>query len=124
MNTGIQDACNLGWKLAAVIAGADAALLDTYEQERLPIAAWVLGVSTELMASAVASRTISFRRDDETLQLGLGYREASLARDMRPDGEGLRAGDRAPGLIGPAGPCRMFDLLRGLCLVSGHDGSH
>ena len=120
MNTGIQDACNLGWKLAAVIAG----LLDTYEQERLPIAAWVLGVSTELMASAVASRTISFRRDDETLQLGLGYRESSLARDMRPDGEGLRAGDCAPGLIGPAGPCRMLDLLRGLCLASGQDGSH
>src|SRR5262245_9357764 len=35
---------------------------------------------------------------------------------MRPTGEGLRAGDRAPdapGLIGPQGACRMFDLLRG-----------
>jgi len=116
MNTGIQDAYNLGWKLAAVIDGVDAALLDSYEQERLPIAAWVLGISTDIMASAVATRTIAFRRDEQTLQLGLGYRESLLSQDMRPDGEGLRAGDRAPeapGMIGPRGPCRMFDLLRG-----------
>ena len=35
-NSGIRDAFNLGWKLAAVVKGhADEALLDTYEQERL-----------------------------------------------------------------------------------------
>lgn len=116
MNTGIQDACNLGWKLAAVMDGADAGLLDTYEQERLPIAAWVLGVSTELMTAAVQSRTIAFRRDEQTLQLGLGYRDSTLTREMRPQGAGVRAGERAPdapGLSGPRGPCRMFDLLRG-----------
>jgi 2-polyprenyl-6-methoxyphenol hydroxylase-like FAD-dependent oxidoreductase len=116
MNTGIQDAYNLAWKLAAVIGGVDAALLDTYEQERLPIAAWVLGISTQLMTSAVATRTIAFRRDEETLQLGLGYRECGLTQDMRPAGDGLRAGDRAPdapGLTGPGGSCRVFDLLRG-----------
>lgn len=40
MNTGIQDAFNLGWKLADVIRGrADADLLDSYEAERSPIAA-------------------------------------------------------------------------------------
>ncbi|STX28959.1 FAD monooxygenase, PheA/TfdB family [Legionella beliardensis] len=39
MNTGIQDAHNLAWKLAAVIKGyADEALLETYFQERAPIA--------------------------------------------------------------------------------------
>jgi 2,4-dichlorophenol 6-monooxygenase len=39
MNTGIADAHNLCWKLAAVLRGeADEALLDTYEQERRPIA--------------------------------------------------------------------------------------
>ena len=39
MNTGLQDAYNLAWKLALVIKGrADAALLDTYEQERMPVA--------------------------------------------------------------------------------------
>jgi 2-polyprenyl-6-methoxyphenol hydroxylase-like FAD-dependent oxidoreductase len=116
MNTGIQDAYNLAWKLAAVRGGAAPELLDSYEAERLPIAAWVLGVSNEIMASTVKSGTIAFRRDDQTLQLGLGYRGASLTVDMRPDGEGLRAGDRAPdapGLVGPAGTHRIFDLLRG-----------
>ena len=39
MNTGLQDAYNLAWKLALVVRGrADAALLDTYEQERVPVA--------------------------------------------------------------------------------------
>lgn len=39
LNTGIEDACNLGWKLDAVIAGwAPEALLDTYEAERKPVA--------------------------------------------------------------------------------------
>jgi len=39
MNTGVGDAVNLGWKLAAVLLGkADAAILDTYEPERIPFA--------------------------------------------------------------------------------------
>lgn len=43
LNLGIQDAFNLGWKLAARIAGwAPAGLLDTYEAERRPVAADVL----------------------------------------------------------------------------------
>ena len=48
MNTGIQDAYNLGWKLGCVLDGAPDALLDTYEEERLPVAANVLGLSTRL----------------------------------------------------------------------------
>ena len=43
MNTGIGDAINLGWKLAATVKGsAPPGLLDTYHHERHPIAAWVL----------------------------------------------------------------------------------
>jgi hypothetical protein len=43
LNLGVQDAFNLGWKLAATIAGwAPAGLLDTYESERHPVAADVL----------------------------------------------------------------------------------
>lgn len=43
MNTGVQDAVNLGWKLAAVLQGhASSALLDTYESERHPVAERVL----------------------------------------------------------------------------------
>lgn len=43
LNLGIQDAVNLGWKLGAVVAGASAEpLLDTYHQERHPVAERVL----------------------------------------------------------------------------------
>lgn len=39
LNTGLQDAINLGWKMAAVVADhADATLLDTFEAERRPVA--------------------------------------------------------------------------------------
>jgi 2-polyprenyl-6-methoxyphenol hydroxylase-like FAD-dependent oxidoreductase len=116
MNTGIQDGYNLGWKLAAVLGGADNGLLDSYQEERLPIAAWVLGLSTGMMNAVAKTRTLQFRRDEQTLQLGLDYRHSSLSVDTRGEGEGLRAGDRAPqapGLEGPRGPCSMFDLLRG-----------
>jgi 2-polyprenyl-6-methoxyphenol hydroxylase-like FAD-dependent oxidoreductase len=116
MNTGIQDACNLGWKLAAVLGGVDASLIDTYGEERLPIASWVLGISNELMNAAVAARGLLLNRDERTMQLGLGYRHGGLSQDGRPDGEGLRAGDRAPdapGLTGGGESTRIFDLLRG-----------
>jgi 2-polyprenyl-6-methoxyphenol hydroxylase-like FAD-dependent oxidoreductase len=43
LNTGVQDAVNLGWKLAQVVHGtAPASLLDTYQRERHPVAARVL----------------------------------------------------------------------------------
>ncbi|AOW94551.1 FAD-dependent oxidoreductase [Rhodococcus sp. WMMA185] len=45
MNTGIQDAVNLGWKLAAVLDGADESLLDSYHAERHPIGKLVLRTS-------------------------------------------------------------------------------
>jgi 2-polyprenyl-6-methoxyphenol hydroxylase-like FAD-dependent oxidoreductase len=37
MNTGIQDAANLAWKIAAVLGGADDTVLDSYQDERHPI---------------------------------------------------------------------------------------
>jgi hypothetical protein len=49
LNTGIQDAVNLAWKLAAVLAGTAApALLDTYEAERRPVAAALLAFTGQL----------------------------------------------------------------------------
>jgi 2-polyprenyl-6-methoxyphenol hydroxylase-like FAD-dependent oxidoreductase len=46
MNTGLQDAANLGWKLAMVAAGAaPPALLDSYEAERWPVARWTRRVT-------------------------------------------------------------------------------
>ncbi|WP_433890453.1 FAD-dependent monooxygenase [Streptomyces sp. CA-111067] len=117
LNTGVQDAYNLGWKLAAVLAGAPAGLLDSYEEERLPVAADVLGISTRLHDKGVAGDADAHRRDDPVLhQLGLGYRGASLSREERTVPGPVTAGDRAPDApgTGPHGePVRLFDLFRG-----------
>ncbi|WP_306214128.1 FAD-dependent monooxygenase [Actinoplanes sp. RD1] len=111
LNTGIQDAYNLGWKLAT---GNDA-LLDTYEAERLPIAAHVLGISTKLHHRQFAPPEEAMRRDDPVLrQLGLGYRGGPLAAEHRTNPGELRAGDRAPDApIHEGAPVRIFDALRG-----------
>lgn len=54
LNTGIQDACNLAWKLAMVIHGqADATLLDTYDAERVPIGQALLASTGEVMDTAM-----------------------------------------------------------------------
>jgi len=111
LNTSVQDAYNLGWKLAAVLAGAPAALLDSYAEERRPIAAGMLGLSTRLLENA---RRGDNRRGREVQQLDLGYRGGPLAAATRTGG--LVPGDRAPDarLLGAAGqPRRMFELLAG-----------
>ncbi|HEX5963775.1 MAG TPA: FAD-dependent monooxygenase, partial [Gemmatimonadales bacterium] len=57
MNTGLQDAYNLAWKLALVASGrADPALLDSYEAERIPVARRLLS-TTDRMFSLVVSDT-------------------------------------------------------------------
>jgi 2-polyprenyl-6-methoxyphenol hydroxylase-like FAD-dependent oxidoreductase len=116
MNTGIQDAHNLGWKLAAVANGASPTLLDTYEAERRPVAAGVLALSNARLADTVANKGMSTKRDASTIQLNVGYRGSSLARDDRDEASMLRAGDRAPdatGLVTADGERRLFDLTRG-----------
>jgi hypothetical protein len=55
MNTGIQDAANLAWKLDAVLAGAPNEVLDTYHSERHPIGRRVLRQSG-LMARGITLR--------------------------------------------------------------------
>jgi len=101
MNTGIQDAYNLGWKLAAVINGeAGDKLLDTYELERRPIAEWTLGTSSEglrKIAEAVQQGTggIEAGIRPEHRQLGLGYPDSPLSRNL-VEWDGPTAGFRAP----------------------------
>ncbi|MCQ4211075.1 FAD-dependent monooxygenase, partial [Streptomyces longispororuber] len=57
MNTGLQDAANLSWKLAAVVGGrASADLLDTYEAERHPVGRSVLRSSGGIVRMAMAKR--------------------------------------------------------------------
>ncbi len=116
MNTGIQDAYNLGWKLAAVAHGASPALLDTYEAERRPVAAHVLNLSNARAKEALEKKEVPLRRDESTIQLDVGYRGSALARDDRAEHSPLRAGDRAPDatkLVTAKGECRLFDLTHG-----------
>jgi hypothetical protein len=116
MNTGIQDAYNLGWKLAQVLAGARESLLDTYEEERLPVAASILGITTKLHRQVLSGNTNEQRRGPETFQLGINYRGSSLAREKDNSSANVHAGDRAPDA-----PCsnscgtstRLFDAFRG-----------
>ncbi|WP_174412526.1 FAD-dependent monooxygenase [Nocardia tenerifensis] len=110
LNTSVQDAYNLGWKLAAVLSGGPDALLDTYEAERFPIAARVLDVTTR-----------SHRRDfrdaepgheaPDIFQLRVNYRGGPLAVDAREKPGTVRAGDRAPDAR--CGDSTLFDLFRG-----------
>ena len=113
LNTSIQDAYNLGWKLAAVLHGAADALLDTYEQERRPVAAEVLGLSTQLLAAAKQG---DLRRGRNVRQLDLGYPDSALSLELPARADGPCAGDRAPDapMRGASGlPVRVHDLLKG-----------
>jgi 2-polyprenyl-6-methoxyphenol hydroxylase-like FAD-dependent oxidoreductase len=113
LNTSVQDAYNLGWKLDAVTAGAPDALLDSYEEERRPIAASMLGLTTKLLDAAKRGE---MRRGREVHQLDLGYVESSLALEKPERHAGLLAGDRAPDapIRGAAGqPTRLFQLFKG-----------
>lgn len=126
LNTGVQDAHNLTWKLAARLAGAPDALLDSYARERLPV------ISAVLRETSVAHRLLSGRGRDLARpipaavarlvaplvgagmaaapvrrriaravgQIAVGYRESPLVFDeptKRVVRYGaIRAGDRAP----------------------------
>src|SRR5690606_23578182 len=113
LNTSVQDAYNLGWKLAAVLKGADQALLDTYEAERRPVAESMLGLSTRLLQ---AQQHGDMRRGREVRQLDIGYRDSALVLELPARIHGLRAGDRAPDapVRGASGqPTRLFQLFQG-----------
>jgi 2-polyprenyl-6-methoxyphenol hydroxylase-like FAD-dependent oxidoreductase len=111
LNLSVQDAYNLGWKLAAVLGGAPTDLLDTYEAERFPVAASVLGLSTALDRR-------DFRPPSESgttpaiTQLGLGYRGGPLSVEDRATPGAIQAGDRAPDGVLDTGQ-RLFDVFRG-----------
>ncbi|MFJ2645590.1 FAD-dependent monooxygenase [Streptomyces sp. NPDC087420] len=117
LNTGLQDAYNLGWKLSQVLAGADAALLDSYEAERLPIAESVLNLSTKKYDGIAKLDPSSIRRGKDEQQLALTYHGGPLAAPAHSDAtKKLRVGDRAPDSR-PADrdgrPVRLFDLFQG-----------
>jgi 2-polyprenyl-6-methoxyphenol hydroxylase-like FAD-dependent oxidoreductase len=113
LNTSVQDAYNLGWKLAAVLGGAPYRLLDTYEEERRPIAAQMLGLTTGLLEAAKQG---AMRRGREVHQLDIGYPHSSLRLEAPARTGGVLAGDRAPDapVRGAGGlPTRLFKLFEG-----------
>jgi 2-polyprenyl-6-methoxyphenol hydroxylase-like FAD-dependent oxidoreductase len=114
LNTSVQDSYNLGWKLAAALNGAPDALLASYENERRPIAAAMLGLSTKLLDELKTPG--GMRRGRETQQLDLGYMQSVLSFETPLRSSGLRAGYRAPDapMRGAAGlPTRLFKLFQG-----------
>lgn len=119
MNTSVQDSYNLGWKLGHVLRfGASDALLDSYEAERLPVAAGLLEFVGQMHRDWLGkAKDKEEVRKGEHMQLGLNYRGGPLSVDERETADGVvRAGDRAPDakLTDAAGnTVRLFDLFRG-----------
>lgn len=122
MNTGLQDAYNLAWKLALVVSGqAGDALLDSYEAERLPVARRLLDTTdrafqfvvsknrlgsffrTRIMPNVAALamrhekvRRIAFRALSQT---GIAYRRSPLSKALGGLAkEAPQPGDRFPWL--------------------------
>ncbi|HVW96419.1 MAG TPA: FAD-dependent monooxygenase [Mucilaginibacter sp.] len=118
MNTGLQDAYNLAWKLAGVIKGQlDKKILESYAAERIPVAKKLLK-TTDRMFSLVLSdnwlialikrwvmpyllkmawgnknlRTVFFR---QVSQIAINYRDSPLSLHVSQAGS-IRAGDRLP----------------------------
>ncbi|MBX5045277.1 FAD-dependent monooxygenase [Rhizobium lentis] len=122
LNTGVQDAVNLGWKLAQVVKGiSPEALLDSYHAERHPVAARVLRVTMAQVALQRSDDRTEALRDIVLELLGLEAARKKIAAEM--SGLAIRyefgevhplLGRRMPDLdlITPGGPTRVFTLLR------------
>jgi 3-(3-hydroxy-phenyl)propionate hydroxylase len=121
LQTGVQDAVNLGWKVAQVVKGVSPdSLLDTYEAERHPVAARVLH---NTLAQTVLTRgddRINALRETMTELLGMDeprkrYGAMMSGLDIYYDlGEGHPLlGRRMPDVdvVTADGPLRMFTLL-------------
>ncbi len=122
MNTGLQDAYNLGWKLALVVQKRAApALLDTYEQERQPVAQRLLATTdrlfmmlvsdgwfAKLFRTSIVPRVLGLAMTVERIrklafrtvsQIGIRYRHSPLSATLAGLPAGApQGGDRFPWL--------------------------
>ncbi|WP_410625608.1 FAD-dependent monooxygenase [Amycolatopsis sp. cmx-8-4] len=108
LNTGIQDAYNLAWKLAMVVHGhADATLLETYDAERVPIGQALLASTGEVMNTAMVDTPTGDTQDTEDSDRGymrqlirsmsglaIAYPDSPLTVPGDEPGEGPRPGER------------------------------
>jgi 2-polyprenyl-6-methoxyphenol hydroxylase-like FAD-dependent oxidoreductase len=134
MNTGLHDAANLAWKLALVVGGGTSPdLLDTYQDERHPIAAGVLEFTHNLvrvftvssprkrwlrdriLPIAMSIPTVERRFAARMSQISQTYRGGPLASAARRSrANSIAAGDRLPsvsGLVRASKPITTLDLL-------------
>ncbi|HEX4247852.1 MAG TPA: FAD-dependent monooxygenase [Pseudonocardia sp.] len=122
MNTGLQDAANLGWKLAAAVRGwGDDALLDTYHAERHPVGRTVLRSSGAIIRLAMirsrwgraARNTLGglLLRVPPVRAAATGSVSAIGFRYRAPRGADRRVGIRVPNLALRTG--RLYDALHG-----------
>lgn len=121
MNTGIQDANNLGWKLGMVCKRLmRERLLETYHEERHPVGKWLVEATSRGTAMITSRQPVvaAFRNQATRLlaslppvqnkmrntlsELEINYRDSSLSREPEELGPGwrynggVRAGERAP----------------------------
>src|SRR3954454_17245201 len=90
-NTGVQDALNLAWKLAAVVKGdAGPALLDTYEAERLPLCELMVRQAYTRYATRVVpergTEGVEAAVPDIELEIGLVMRSPAILSETGDDG--------------------------------------
>ena len=121
LNTGVQDAVNLGWKLAQVVSQASSdSLLDTYHAERHPVAARVLHNTMAQTALSRSGARIDALRDTMSELLSMDQprrRTAAMITGLDihygPGGGHPLLGRRMPDLdlVTARGPLRVFTLL-------------
>ncbi|MFI0412003.1 FAD-dependent monooxygenase [Actinomadura sp. 3N508] len=128
MNTGLQDAANLGWKLAAELHGwAPSWLLDSYHEERYPVGRLVLRGSGAILRGVLAEPW--WQRTARTAGLWAATHTRPVVRRLAgavsgidiaypaPRGSHRLTGRRAPdvpladGSGGPGGPGRLYEML-------------
>ncbi|MBB4386815.1 hypothetical protein GGE61_003135 [Rhizobium leguminosarum] len=122
LNTGVQDAVNIGWKLAQVVKGTSPeTLLDTYHAERHPVAARVLRTTMAQVALQRADDRTEVLRDIVTELLGMEEPRKRIAAEMSGLGIHYDLGDGHPllgrrmpdlDLLTSDSPVRVFTLLQ------------
>lgn len=143
MNTGLQDAYNLAWKLALVHQGfSPLSLLDTYEAERHPVAKAVMQTTDRILKVAtlrnpamqylrnrlfpllMGRRVIQQRVKNQISQVSMNYRKSPIVGEYtgsksggKRSPNGPRAGDRAPEVdqlaLVDGTRTRLFEVLQG-----------
>lgn len=133
MGTGIQDAVNLGWKLAQVVQGTSPdSLLDSYHDERHPVAARVLQNTRAAVVLGIQDEQHQALREivGNLLQLDDARRQIAcmlFALDLHYDIDGHHplVGRRMPDLdlVVDGGPSRVYELLHAARPVLLHLGT-